>query len=60
MTKKFLSVAMAALLSSGAIAQPEKKAYMVADAHLDTHSCRETGSTADHIFTVKAFTQFFK
>ena len=36
MTKKFLSVAMAALLSSGAIAQPEKKAYMVADAHLDT------------------------
>ena len=36
MTKKILSVAMAALLSSGAIAQPEKKAYMVADAHLDT------------------------
>jgi alpha-mannosidase len=36
MTKKFLSMAMAALLSSGAMAQPEKKAYMVADAHLDT------------------------
>lgn len=36
MTRKFLSMAMAALLSSGAMAQPEKKAYMVADAHLDT------------------------
>jgi alpha-mannosidase len=36
MTKKFLSVAVAALLSSGAMAQTEKKAYMVSDAHLDT------------------------
>ncbi len=35
-SKKFLSVAVAALLSSGALAQTEKKAYMVADAHLDT------------------------
>ena len=35
-SKKFLSVAVAALLSSGAMAQTEKKAYMVADAHLDT------------------------
>ncbi|MBO5594092.1 MAG: hypothetical protein J5953_01060 [Prevotella sp.] len=23
------------------------------------HSCRETGSTADHIYCVKAFTKFF-
>ena len=30
------------------------------NAILAMHSCRETGSTADHIFTVKAFTQFFK
>lgn len=36
MTKKFLSVAVAALLSSGAMAQTQKKAYMVSDAHLDT------------------------
>ena len=35
-SKKILSVAVAALLSSGAMAQTEKKAYMVADAHLDT------------------------
>ncbi len=26
---------------------------------LAMHSCRETGSTADHIYCVKAFTQFF-
>ena len=26
---------------------------------LAMHSCRETGSVADHIYTVKAFTQFF-
>ena len=30
------------------------------NAILAMHSCRETGNTADHIFTVKAFTQFFK
>ena len=30
------------------------------NAILAMHSCRETGSTVDHIFTVKAFTQFFK
>ncbi len=36
MKKNFLFVAMAALLSSGVTAQSEKKAYMVADAHLDT------------------------
>ena len=30
------------------------------NAILAMHSCRETGSTADHIFTVKAFTHFFK
>ena len=30
------------------------------NAILAMHSCRETGSLADHIFTVKAFTQFFK
>lgn len=29
------------------------------NAILAMHSCRETGSTVDHIFTVKAFTQFF-
>ena len=28
------------------------------NAILAMHSCRETGSTADHIYTVKAFTQF--
>ena len=28
-------------------------------AILAMHSCRETGSTADHIYTVKAFTQFY-
>lgn len=27
---------------------------------LAMHSCRETGSVADHLYTVKAFTQFFK
>ena len=26
---------------------------------LAMHSCRETGSTADHLYCVKAFTQFF-
>ena len=30
------------------------------NAILAMHSCRETGSVADHVFTVKAFTQFFK
>ena len=30
------------------------------NAILAMHSCRETGSTADHIYCVKAFTQFFK
>ena len=30
------------------------------NAILAMHSCRETGSIVDHIFTVKAFTQFFK
>ena len=30
------------------------------NAILAMHSCRETGSAADHIFTVKAFTHFFK
>ena len=30
------------------------------NAILAMHSCRETGSVADHIYTVKAFTQFFK
>ena len=29
------------------------------NAILAMHSCRETGSTADHIYTVKAFTQFY-
>ena len=29
------------------------------NAILAMHSCRETGSTADHINTVKAFTQFY-
>jgi len=29
------------------------------NAILAMHSCRETGSTADHVYTVKAFTQFF-
>ena len=29
------------------------------NAILAMHSCRETGSTVDHIFTVKAFTKFF-
>ena len=29
------------------------------NAILAMHSCRETGSVADHIYTVKAFTQFF-
>ena len=28
------------------------------NAILAMHSCRETGSTADHIYTLKAFTQF--
>lgn len=31
----------------------------VGNAILAMHSCRETGSTADHIYTVKAFTQFY-
>ena len=30
------------------------------NAILAMHSCRETGSVADHVFAVKAFTQFFK
>ena len=30
------------------------------NAILAMHSCRETGSVADHIYAVKAFTQFFK
>ena len=30
------------------------------NAILAMHSCRETGSTVDHVFAVKAFTQFFK
>ena len=29
------------------------------NAILAMHSCRETGSTADHIYCVKAFTKFF-
>ena len=29
------------------------------NAILAMHSCRETGSVTDHIYTVKAFTQFF-
>ena len=34
--------------------------FFMGNAILAMHSCRETGSLADHIFTVKAFTQFFK
>lgn len=30
------------------------------NAILAMHSCRETGSVADHIYTVKAFTRFYK
>ena len=30
------------------------------NAILAMHSCRETGSVADHLYTVKAFTQFYK
>jgi len=30
------------------------------NAILAMHSCRETGSVADHIYCVKAFTQFFR
>ena len=30
------------------------------NAILAMHSCRETGSVVDHLYTVKAFTQFFK
>ncbi len=30
------------------------------NAILAMHSCRETGSVADHLYAVKAFTQFFK
>ena len=30
------------------------------NAILAMHSCRETGSVADHLYMVKAFTQFFK
>jgi aspartyl aminopeptidase len=29
------------------------------NASLAMHSCRETGSVADHIYTVKAFSQFY-
>ena len=29
------------------------------NAIIAMHSCRETGSTTDHIYTVKAFTQFY-
>jgi aspartyl aminopeptidase len=29
------------------------------NAILAMHSCMETGSTADHIYCVKAFTKFF-
>lgn len=30
------------------------------NAILAMHSCRETGSTADHEFCVKVFTQFYQ
>ena len=40
MNKKTLILAMATMLSSWAMAQSEKKAYMVADAHLDTQWTR--------------------
>ena len=30
------------------------------NAILAMHSCRETGSVADHLYTVKAFSQFFR
>jgi len=36
------------------------KGVDMGNAILAMHSCRETGSVADHIYTVKAFTQFFK
>ena len=29
-------------------------------AILAMHSCRETGSVMDHVYTVKAFTEFYK
>jgi aspartyl aminopeptidase len=29
------------------------------NAILAMHSCRETGSVADHVYTVQAFSQFF-
>ena len=35
------------------------KGVDMGNAILAMHSCRETGSTADHIYTVKAFTKFF-
>ena len=36
MTKRLFILALGIFISLGAIAQPERKAYMVADAHLDT------------------------
>lgn len=36
MTKRSFILALGIFISLGAIAQPERKAYMVADAHLDT------------------------
>ena len=35
------------------------KGVDMGNAILAMHSCRETGSTADHIYCVKAFTKFF-
>ena len=35
------------------------KGVDMGNAILAMHSCRETGSTADHIYCVKAFTRFF-
>jgi len=36
------------------------KGVDMGNAILAMHSCRETGSTADHIYCVKAFTKFFE
>lgn len=36
------------------------KGVDMGNAILAMHSCRETGSTADHIYTVKAFMKFFE
>ena len=36
------------------------KGVDMGNAILAMHSCLETGSTADHIYTVKAFTKFFE